>query len=80
MKSFAKTKPIAPQHGNVNTHAKTIFLAIDHFTFLGFLHAPTPIIAAVEQWLVETGMPVIEAIKSVQTVVKLAATPWCFSK
>ena len=52
-----------------------MFFAMSHFTFLGFLHAPTPIIAAVEQWLVETGMPVIDAIKSVQTVVKLAATP-----
>ena len=75
MKIFASTKPIKPQQGKVSTHAVTMFLAIDHFTLRGLRLAPTPMIEAVEQCEVETGMPVRLETRRVITVPKLAATP-----
>lgn len=77
--SFASAQPIKPQQGKVSSHAATMFLAMPQFTRLKLFDAPTPMMAAVEQWLVETGMPVIEATNSVITVEMEAATPWYFS-
>ena len=53
--------------------------AESHFTAFMLLPAPTPMMAAVLQWLVETGMPVKLETSSVVTVVIDAATPWYFS-
>ena len=57
-----------PQQGKVSTQAITMCLATSHFTLRGFFSAPTPMMAAVEQWEVDTGMPVMEAMKSVMAV------------
>ena len=67
-----------PQQGNVRTQARTMFLAMDQFTDLRLLEAPTPIMADVEQCEVETGMPVMLETNRVMTVLIEAATPWCF--
>ena len=64
-----------PHAGNVMIHASSIFLAIPQFTRLMDLLAPTPMMAEVLQWLVDTGMPVRLANRSVNVVEKLAATP-----
>ena len=65
--------------GNVITHASSMFLAMLQFTRLMERLAPTPMMADVLQWPVDTGMPVRLANSSVNTVEKLAATPWYFS-
>lgn len=64
-----------PQQGKVSSHAATMCLAIPQFTRLKLLDAPTPMMAAVLQCDVDTGMPVIEATNSVMTVETEAATP-----
>ena len=56
-----------------------MFFAILQFTRLIDFEAPTPMMADVLQWLVETGMPVRLANRSVNVVEKFAATPWYFS-
>ena len=56
-----------------------MFLAMLQFTRLMERLAPTPMMADVLQWPVDTGMPVRLANSSVNTVEKLAATPWYFS-
>ena len=58
MNSFASAKPIRPQQGKVSTQAKTMFLAMSHFTRRKLFEAPTPMMADVEQCEVETGIPV----------------------
>ena len=75
MKIFAKSQPMRPQQGNVNIQAVTMCLATSHLTLRGFFSAPTPMMAAVEQCDVETGMPVMEAMNRVITVEMDAATP-----
>ena len=54
--------------------------ATPQFTRRKLFDAPTPMMEAVEQWDVETGMPVMEATNSVITVEREAATPWYFSR
>ena len=79
MNSLAKAQPINPQQGKVSTQAHTMRRATPQFTRRKLLEAPTPMMEAVEQWEVETGMPVMEATNSVITVEREAATPWYFS-
>ena len=79
MKMLARTKPMTPQAGNVRIQAAHILPAEFHLTDFRLLPAPTPMIAAVEQWLVETGMPVRLETNNVVTVVALAETPCHFS-
>ena len=79
MNKLANAQPIKPQHGNVRIQAFTMLPAMFHFTSRAFLLAPTPIMALVEQWLVETGMPVSVEIRSVMAVLAEAATPWYLS-
>ena len=64
-----------PQHGNVSTHAVTMFFAMSQFTWRTLLEAPTPMMAEVEQCDVETGMPVMDDTNNVTTVLMEAATP-----
>ena len=79
MNSLAKAQPINPQQGKVSTQAHTIRRATPQFTRRKLFEAPTPMMEAVEQWEVETGMPVMDATNSVITVEREAATPWYFS-
>ena len=79
MNSLAKAQPINPQQGKVSTQAHTMRRATPQFTRRKLFDAPTPMMEAVEQWDVETGMPVMEATNSVITVEREAATPWYFS-
>ena len=79
MNSLAKAQPMKPQQGKVSTQAHTMRRATPQFTRRKLFDAPTPMMEAVEQWEVETGMPVIEATNSVITVEMEAATPWYFS-
>ncbi len=59
MNRWARRKPIRPpQAGKVSTHARTMLRAIPQLTRLNDLLAPTPMMAEVLQWPVETGMPV----------------------
>ena len=51
--------------GIVITHAITISLAIFHLTAVTRFAAPTPIIAPVIVWVVDTGTPKAVARKSV---------------
>lgn len=75
MKIFASKNPIKPHAGNVMIHAMSMFFAIDQFTRLSDFAAPTPIMADVLQWPVDTGMPVRLATRSVNVVEKFAAQP-----
>ncbi len=68
-----------PQQGKVSTQAHTMRRATPQFTRRKLFEAPTPMMEAVEQWEVETGMPVMDATNSVITVEREAATPWYFS-
>lgn len=56
---------MTPHAGKVMTHASSMFFAIPQFTRLNDFEAPTPMMADVLQWLVETGMPVRLANRSV---------------
>lgn len=68
-----------PQQGKVSSQAATMLLATSHLTRLGFFEAPTPMMAAVLQCEVETGMPVDGAMKRRDDRRRDAATPWYFS-
>ena len=57
MNNFARRKPMRPQHGNVSTHAVTMFFAMSQFTWRTLLEAPTPMMAEVEQCDVEIMVP-----------------------
>lgn len=64
-----------PQPGNVRTHASTILPALPHFTLLKRFEAPTPMMAVVLVWVVDTGIPVPLA-KPIQNMAdKQAANP-----
>ena len=79
MNSLARAQPIRPQQGKVSTQAHTMRRATPQFTRRKLREAPTPMMEAVEQCEVDTGMPVIEATNKVTTVENEAATPWYFS-
>ena len=53
--SFVIKKPMSPQPGKVSTQVKHISLTTLKLIALMLLTAPTPIIAVVLAWVVETG-------------------------
>ena len=57
MNSFAITKLINPQPGKVNTQVSTISLTMPKLMADRRFTAPTPIMALVLVWVVDTGMP-----------------------
>lgn len=59
----------------MNIHAQTIRNVIFHFTAFAFLAAPTPEIAPVIVWVVDTGTPRDEAVKSEIALAVSAANP-----
>jgi hypothetical protein len=66
---------MAHDAGIVKIHAHTIRNVIAHFTARAFLAAHTPDIAPVMVWVVLTGTPREEAVKSVIALAVSAANP-----
>src|SRR5678810_522154 len=69
------TKAIAALSGIVNTHAVRMFPATPQRTAEMRLLAPTPMMQALMQWVVDTGMPKWLAERIVAVPAISAATP-----
>ena len=80
MKSFAMTKPIRPQPGKVSSQVMPISLTTEKLMAERRLTAPTPMMAVVLAWVVETGMPKTELISRLTEAARSAEKPWYFSR
>jgi len=74
--SDAIIQPRMAQAGKVKIQVKTIFLAIPHRTAERRLVAPTPMMAALIQCVVLTGIPRCEATSITVAAEASAANPW----
>ena len=77
--SLAIKKLISPQPGKVNTQVSTMSFTTPKLMADSRLTAPTPMIALVLEWLVETGMPNKLYSSRQNATERSAATPWYFS-
>ena len=67
--------PISPQPGKVRIQVNTISFTTFQFTADSRLAAPTPMMAVVFVWVVDTGMPVSEESRRQAAPARSAANP-----
>ena len=79
IKSFAMIKLIRPQPGKVKIQVNTMSLTTPKLMADKRLTAPTPIIAVVLVWVVDTGMPNRLEYKRQKEAARSAEKPWYFS-